>query len=53
MSSWAWRFGKTPKFDVTRTFTIPRELSVGEAASSPAEADKLKKVIQIMAFLLK
>ncbi|XP_046383087.1 lipoyltransferase 1, mitochondrial isoform X2 [Ischnura elegans] len=44
MSSWAWRFGKTPKFDVTRTFTIPRELAVGEAAMSSAEADKLKKV---------
>ncbi|XP_071441008.1 lipoyl amidotransferase LIPT1, mitochondrial isoform X2 [Hetaerina americana] len=41
MSSWIWRFGKTPRFDVTRSFTIPRELAVGEAAS--AEAEKLSK----------
>ncbi|PNF29215.1 Lipoyltransferase 1, mitochondrial [Cryptotermes secundus] len=25
-ASWGWRFGKSPKFNVTRTFRVPREL---------------------------
>jgi lipoyltransferase 1 len=25
-ASWGWRFGKSPKFSVTRTFQVPREL---------------------------
>lgn len=41
MSSWNWRFGKTPRFDVTRSFPIPRELATNEAVT---EAEKLNKV---------
>jgi lipoyltransferase 1 len=25
-ASWGWRFGKSPKFNVTRTFRVPQEL---------------------------
>jgi len=25
-ASWDWRFGKSPKFSVTRTFQVPQEL---------------------------
>jgi lipoyltransferase 1 len=25
-ASWDWRFGKSPKFNVTRTFQVPQEL---------------------------
>lgn len=26
LTSWDWRFGKSPKFNVTRTFQVPQEL---------------------------
>ncbi|KAG8222401.1 hypothetical protein J437_LFUL003022 [Ladona fulva] len=39
MISWNWRFGKTPRFDVTRSFPIPREL----ATSEMPDAEKLNK----------
>lgn len=28
--SWEWRFGRTPKFNVTRTFPLPQHISAGE-----------------------
>ncbi|KAJ4430122.1 hypothetical protein ANN_22332, partial [Periplaneta americana] len=33
-ASWNWRFGKSPKFSVTRTFQVPQELLANDGLSN-------------------
>jgi len=46
--SWEWRFGKTPKFTVTKTFPLPRHINVGGRMVEPRAEEQLKVSVTVV-----
>lgn len=46
--SWAWRFGKTPKFSVTRSFPVPGVLARQSEASSNGVTEELAISLEVV-----
>lgn len=46
--SWAWRFGKTPKFTVTRSFPVPGVMARQSEASSNGAAEEVAISLEVV-----
>lgn len=46
--TWEWRFGKTPKFNVTRSFSLPRHIRVGGRTLETRAEEQLQVTVTVV-----